>query len=327
MRTLLAVAILAGALGAQGKTKKKKEEFKLQDSFWGVRYAAPGLKKLLALGDPALLFRGKANGLAVEIRVHESAEQRTVEAWLEEAKTKRFAKAADRSEGPNWVRYKRTSLAGFHEHHQHTFLARGYHCFELHLRADREDATAALSAAANGFELAERAPGALLVARIAKEAGRPLDDPEVLLEAGEAYVTGKYRVTNPALGQRVLKQARKSMKPDTFEPEQLWRLYEVGGMALKDDAPLEAMEWHARAEEAADKLERNRVERKRQSAYNLACAASRAKRIDEAFAALYRAYDGGKPVTDGHVSDDRDLENLRKDERWHVFWREKVKGQ
>jgi hypothetical protein len=324
MRILLAAAILAGALGAQERENKK--DFKLEDSFWGVAYTTPGLKKLLALGDPGLIFRGKAGDLAIAIRVYESETEKPVKSWLEEAKRKRFAKGVDLIAGPAWVRYKRTSLAGFHEHHQHSFFARGHHCFELHVRADREDATASLEAAATGFELAKQAPGTLLVARIARERGRPLDDPGVLLEAGGAYVTGKYRMTIPALAQRVLKHARKTMKPDSYEPDQLWRLYEFGGLALHDDAPLESMEWHARAEEAADKLQANRAESKRKSAYNLACAASLAKRIDEAFAALYRAYDGGKPVTDSHVSADRDLENLRRDERWHAFWREKVRG-
>ncbi len=63
-----------------------------------------------------------------------------------------------------------------------------------------------------------------------------------------------------------------------------------------------------------------------QSAYNLACVCSLAKEIDDAFAALYRAYADGKPVADGHVSQDKDLENCRRDERWHAFWRDKVKG-
>jgi len=148
----------------------------------------------------------------------------------------------------------------------------------------------------------------------------------VLLAAGREYLSGqRYRVRSPALAAKVLALARAAMKPDTFKPLETWTLYEYGGLALAEDQPAQAISWHAQAEKAASKLPEGADEHRRQSAYNLACVCARAKKIDQAFAALYRAYEGGEPVTDAHVSQDKDLKNLRRDERWHAFWRDCVK--
>ena len=91
------------------------------------------------------------------------------------------------------------------------------------------------------------------------------------------------------------------------------------------DQPARAIEWHALAEKAAAKLKERPGDHRRTSAYNLACAYAGAKKPDEAFAALYRSYEGGEPVSDANVSGDKRLESLRRDERWHEFWRDCVK--
>jgi hypothetical protein len=295
---------------------------KLEDAFWGFELALPGLKKVLALGDPALAYRGKSGPLLVSIRVHESEKARAVAQWLEDSRKSERPRARDLVTGANWLVYKQKTLAGFDEHHGHAFFVRGAQCFELHVMAELEDATGAIRGAFRAFTLRAQAPGTLLGYRIARELGRPLDDPEVLLRAGVEYVTGRsYGARNLSLAAKVLAQARAALKPGVYKPQQRWMLFEHGGLALRDK-PAEAAEWHALAETAAtDDAPR------RQSAYNLACASSRAGKLDQAFAALHRAYSGdAKPVTDEHVSRDKDLENCRRDERWHEFWREKVKG-
>jgi hypothetical protein len=110
------------------------------------------------------------------------------------------------------------------------------------------------------------------------------------------------------------------MKEDTFTPEQRWLLYESGGVA-RAAAPVEAAEWHAKAEEAAKALEGpRRADRAAQSAYHLARALSQAERIDEAFAALRRAFSETKPVSAAQLSGDRALDNLRRDPRWPPLW-------
>jgi hypothetical protein len=50
--------------------------------------------------------------------------------------------------------------------------------------------------------------------------------------------------------------------------------------------------------------------------YNLACSHSRLKQSTRAFAALRRAIELGYRDL-GHMQIDADLENVRKDPRWH----------
>lgn len=313
--------LLAATAPAQGK-----KDYKFTDAFWGVEYTAPGLRKTLALGDPAILFKGKCKGrIVVTIRVHEAEKPAAAKDWIAKriASWERKKRAlTDLVKGEHFLHYKHKTLAGFEEHHGHAFFVRDHHCFELQAVADATDAAAALARAWGGLKLAEKAPGTMHVYRMAREKGRPLDDPEILLLAGREYVAGRLPI--PTLGARVFAHARALMKPDTYKPVQLWMLYEFGGMALHDK-PAAAIEWHSLAEQAARKLTEGAGDRGRRSAYNLACVCSLAGKLDDAFAALDRAFTGGKPVSDGHVSGDKDLEPLRKDERWHTFWREKVK--
>jgi hypothetical protein len=57
--------------------------------------------------------------------------------------------------------------------------------------------------------------------------------------------------------------------------------------------------------------------------YDLACCYSLMGRLDDAFAALDKAWaraaDWGPPVTDDDLKGDKDLENCRKDPRWAKF--------
>jgi len=226
--------------------------------------------------------------------------------------------------------YVEKSASGLQRHHGRAFHARGDHiCFEIQAQVLRktDSSAAALQAALNGMEVQSEAHGTLQVLRSARQLGRGLDDPLVLLQAGQNYAQGKGALPPiPSLAVPVLTHARAVMKEDSFTPTQLWTLHGSGGralMALKK--PKEAIDWYAEAERAARKIPESGEERAANSAYNLACACSLAEELDRAFSALHRAYERVKPVTDGQVSDDKDLENLRRDPRWHVFWQTKVK--
>jgi hypothetical protein len=344
MRCALASLLLAGLLAAQEPVRTHDgpvfRKGKLEDSFWGLAYEAPGLKKSMSFGDFQEVFRGKCDGgVEVSIRVHESLEPRAAKSWRDEAlegwrKAGQKISQVDSGEDAGaWILLTRTGMAGFESRHGYAFFARGYHVFEVHAEvAERTaESDAALRAALTGLELAERADGTLLVARLSKQAGRHLDDPQLLLQAGYEYISGQmFGQTNLPLAARVLKRARRLATKDTYAPEELWALYEFGGIALLSP-PLrkaeEAMEWHGKAERAAKAVTQGGTERAAQSAYNLACACSLAGKLDEGFAALRRAYAKMKPVDDEKVSGDKDLENLRKDERWHAFWKECVKGK
>jgi hypothetical protein len=299
---------------------------KVKDEYWGFELQIDGLKPLLNLAAPARVYYGRTRTLHVSVFVHELATARTGEEWRkdrEEAVRHRKG-ISDVTADKHRLLYRRKTLAGLVEQHGHGFFSRGLQCLELHV-VGGEGATG-IRAALDRLRMREKAPGALLVFRVARETGRARDDPQVLLDAGIDYVTGKtFRIVIPEMGARVLALARSRLEEKTYTPERLWLLYEYGGMA-HTARPLEAFEWHRLAEEAAKRTS-NGPERARQSAYNAACAASRANRLDDAFAALDRAFSGGKPVSDAHVSDDKDLTNCRKDPRWEAFWRNRVKGQ
>jgi len=310
MHALLTLVLLAGTF----------KNGRFEDDFWGVTYTAPELQRIRTFGELRLLFKGKCAGdLRVFVRVHEGPDVLSAKEWRK--------KLAPGHRGADTrVVYTEKDLAGFDVRVGRAFSVRGYHCFEVEARGEAgEDA---IAAALDGIVVAPGAPGTLGVWRRAKELGRPVTDAKVLLDAGRKYASTDivHRAHYP-LAVQVLTHAARTMKKDSYTPEELWSLYETGGTALTTDGkPADAIPWLKKAIEAGMHIPEVGPERARQSAYNLACACSRAKRIDEAFAALDRAYEGGKPVTDGHVSGDKDLENCRRDERWHKFWREKVKG-
>jgi hypothetical protein len=59
--------------------------------------------------------------------------------------------------------------------------------------------------------------------------------------------------------------------------------------------------------------------------YDLARAEAATGRIDEAFAALDRAFDRAMPVSRGQVSAEPGFEVLRREsDRWEAFWRRRI---
>jgi tetratricopeptide (TPR) repeat protein len=310
---------------------KELKEGRYEDPFWGIRYSAPELQSLLTLGDIDLVFTGKCAGrVRVAIYVRESAVPRTAKEWRALEAIRLRKQGVEFEEGDELL-YLEKSASGLQRHHGRAFHSRGDHiCFEIRAQVLRKTASsaAALRAALGGIKVQSEAHGTLQVFRASRQLGRGLDDPLVLLQAGQDYAQGKGTLPPiPSLAVPVLTRARAVMKEDSFTPAQLWTLHASGGravMALKK--PKEAIDWYAEAEKAARKIPDSGEERAAISAYNLACACSLAGELDRAFEALHRAYERVKPVTDGQVSDDKDLENLRRDRRWHVFWQTKVKG-
>ncbi|MHC4931035.1 MAG: tetratricopeptide repeat protein [Planctomycetota bacterium] len=324
---LVALALCATALAQVRELKQGRFE----DPFWGIRYSAPELESLLTLGDIDLIFTGKCAGrVRVAIYVRESAQPRTAKEWRSMEATRLRKRDVEFEEGDELL-FVEKDAPGLQRHQGRAFHTRGDHiCFEIQAQALRKTASsaAALRAALGGLKVEGEAHGTLQVLRAARQLGRGLDDPLVLLQAGQNYAQGKGALPPiPSLAVPVLTRARAVMKEDSLTPIQLWTLHVSGGRALIAlEKPKEAIAWYAEAEKAAHKLPESREERAAISAYNLACACSLAGELDKAFEALHRAYERVKPVTDGQVSDDKDLENLRRDPRWHVFWQTKVKG-
>ncbi|MHC4816711.1 MAG: hypothetical protein ACYTF8_01445 [Planctomycetota bacterium] len=306
------------------------ENGKLTDPLWNLTYEAPGLSRILAPGDPALLIRGRCQGdVLVDLTVREGPEKIDGAAWRKARRaawTKAGRKLEQISEGDEphpWLLCIEEKYGVFKRHHGYAFVVRGYHCFEVHAWvAERTAASEAqLRKALVGLALGEDKGCGLAVREAAMAQGRKDLDPRTLLAAGIEYARG--RRAHLALATAVLRRAKDVAQPRELEQEERWRLYRVGGDALlRSGAVLDAIDWLQQAEKAAPE-----PEEARRDAYDLARACSLAGKLDEAFAALDRAFVEGLVVSKARLSTEKELGNLRKDPRWETFWRERVAGK
>lgn len=319
MRALF-LLLLAGATFRDGK---------LTDPLWNLTYQAPGLSRILSPGNPALLFRGRCQGdVLVDLTVHEGARKIDGAAWRNQRRaawTKAGRKLSEIREGDEphpWLLCVEEKYGAFRRHHGFAFVVRGYHCFEVHAWVAERTAESEteLRTALQGLSLGQDKGCGLAVREAAMAQGREDLDPKALLAAGLEYAG---RRAHPALAVAVLRRAKDLAKPRELELEERWRLYRAGGGALlASGAVVEAIDWLRQAEQAAPK-----PDDARRDAYDLARACSLANQLDEAFAALDRAFAEGLVVSKARLSTEKELGNLRKDPRWESFWRERVAGK
>jgi len=261
--------------------------------------------------------------------VREAGDARTAEQWLESAR-KAWSKAKRKIIGlareKNRVYFSEKKYGVYEALHGYAFFARGHHGFELHAWVDdrTEGANQAIRTALGALELGPNPGCGLLVPRIAGSARQNCLNPEVLLAAGSAYVTGnRFRVRIPALAPPILARARALAKPDTFTPAQRFDLEWLGGLALLETGQAkEAIAWLTRASRVAGA----EAERLRRAAYDLARACSVEGRVAEGLAALDRAFTGGMPVSKAQLSNEKELANLRRDPDWETFWARRIDG-
>lgn len=312
-RVLAILGALAAAAAADG----------VRSEFWAVAIEDPGFRKTVAMADPNAVLAGRLAGVEIVVRVHETDRLLDAKGWRKKIR-KELGNDKDESvqEGDEprpWFAYEKTRLGVFTEHTAHAFYVRGYHCFEV--VAKTEDDANALRKALASLRV-DPDPGCSVVASRLTPPG----EARTFLRAARDYA----RRGHPLARTMLARAAKLDTRPSSLEAKERWELHELGGQALlqpPEPSPAEAMAWFAKAEAAAAKLEEDAAEHAARSAYGLARAASLAGKLDEAFAALDRAYVGpGKPVTDGQVSNDKDLEPLRRDPRWHEFWRKRVKA-
>jgi tetratricopeptide (TPR) repeat protein len=214
--------------------------------------------------------------------------------------------------------YTVKKYGAFEEVHGHALYARGPHRFEVHAWVtDRTpDCEKAIRAALDALKPGADPGCGLKAPRIAALHGRQPLDPEVLLEAGRLYLgEGK-----PALAAPILKRARTIGGLKKKEDEATLLL--LGGLSLLDTGAFEdAVPWLRDAEKALEPA------KAREAAYHLARAAAAAGMLDDAFAALDRAFAEDLVVPKGRLSKEKELENARKDPRWEGFWRARVEGK
>lgn len=295
-----------------------EEPYRFEDPFWNLVYAPAGLRKLLTPGEPATIFRGRAAGdVHVELKVHEGAPD--AKGIRKEILARAKGEGPREGEEPRpWLLYTVHKYGAFEEVHGHALYPRGPHWFEVHAWVtDRTpDCEKAIRAALDALKPGDD-PGCGIKARqVAALYGRQPLDPEVLLEAGRLYLgEGK-----PALAAGVLRRARTSGKLGKKEDEAALLLL-LGLATLEAGAPADAVAWLAEAEKAAE------GGKARDAAYHLARAAAAAGKLDEAFAALDRAFAEGLVVPKARLSKEKELESARKDPRWEAFWRARVEGK
>ncbi|MHC4732794.1 MAG: hypothetical protein ACYS6Z_19680 [Planctomycetota bacterium] len=279
----LCFLILAGATFENGK---------LSDPLWNLTYEAPGLSRILAPGNPAVLFTGRCpDDVFVEITALEGDQQEDGAAWRKRRRaawTKAGRKLEEISEGDipfAWTFATEKKYGVFKRHHGYAFVVRGYHCFEVHAWVAERTAESetALRTALKGLALGKDEGCGLAVREAAMAQGRKDLDPKVLLAAGIEYARG--RRAHLPLAAAVLRRAKNVAQP------------------------------------------REQPEDARRAAYALARACSLAGKLAEAFAALDRAFVEGLVVSKARLSTEKELGNLRKDPRWEKFWLERVAGK
>lgn len=306
----LSILLACAALAAE-------EPYRFEDPFWNLVYAPPGLRKLISPGDPAAIFLGRAAGdVHVELRVHEGiADVNEIrKAILQRAK----GEGPREGEEPRpWITYTVKKYKAFEEVHGHALYARGPHWFEVHAWVtDRTpDCEKGIRTALDALKPGED-PGCGVKARhVAAHRGKPPLDALVLAEAGRLYLEeGK-----PAMAAALLKRARALGK---LKKEDEAVVLLLGGLAmLEAGAHADAVPWLRDAEKAAE------GGKAREAAYHLARAAAVAGLLDDAFAALDRAFAEELVVPKARLSKEKDLESARKDPRWESFWRARVEGK
>jgi len=279
-------------------------------------------------GGNGKIFAGRLpGGVHLELTVREADKPRTAEHWLESAR-KAWSKAKRKTIGlareKNQLFFSEKKYGVYEALHGYAFFARGYHGFELHAWVDdrTEASDQAIRKALSALKLGPNPGCGLLVRRFAGSARQSCLDPEVLLAAGSAYVTGnRFRVRIPALAPPILARARALAKPDTFTPAQHFDLEWLGGLALLEAGQAkEAIAWLTRAGRVAGV----EAERLRRAAYDLARAYSVEGRVAEGLAALNRAFSGGMPVSKAQLSNEKELANLRRAPGWETFWARRI---
>jgi len=277
------------------------------------------LRKLISPGDAAGIFAGRADGdVHVELKVHEAAGDAKEIRKAIVAKAK--GEGVREGEEPRpWVLYTIKKYGAFEEVHGHALYARGPHWFEVHawVTDKTPDCEKSIRVALDALKLGEDLGCGIKARQVASRAGRDPLDRDVLWEAGRLYLEdGK-----PAIAAGLLKRARALGKPWEKKEDEAKMLL-LGGLALlQAGAPADAVPWLRDAEKAAE------GDAAREAAYELARAAAAADMLDDAFAALDRAFADGLVVTKAQLSKEKELESARRDPRWEAFWRARVEGK
>ncbi len=303
---------------------------KLVDPYWGATYEVAGLEE--KPGKPPLgkLFDGKSGRVQIEIAIFEHPDELGAKARRDAEKRKwdakpRAMKDVEAGDDPApWVTFEEQSPSGGMRKHGYAWFARGCRAFVVHAHAvaDVEGASSLIRSALAGLTVGPETGAAIAVETVSREREMPYDDAGVLAAAAEHYLRPDFEsVTRPAIAEDLLKRAIANLPGSPIERNALgvMKIYEnlvVAEVRLKKYD--EAIAAGILCVEKAGKTDSPGPDTANAN-YNLACAYSVAGKLDEAFAALAKAFERFPPVPDDHLAKDTDLDNCRKDPRWAKF--------
>ncbi len=314
----------------------KFENGKLTDSYWGVTYALAGLEQ--KKGDPQFgkLFDGRVGRVQIEVGVFEFADQLSAKERRDADKKKWDGKHrpmdeyAQGDDPAPWATFVGEAPSGDKRRDGYAWYARGPRAFVVHASAalDAQGGADVVKAALSGLTVGPETGAAVLVQVAARTRGLPWDDPGAMDEGAQQYMqdeTATGVAPRPAIAEDLAKRAIASLAGSRLEskPAAALQLHVTLSHAqMKLSKYDDALATLTKCVELAGKTDTAGPSGATVQ-YDLACCYSLMGRLDDAFAALDKAWaraaDWGPPVKDEDLKADKDLENCRKDPRWAKF--------
>ncbi len=314
----------------------KFENGKLTDTYWGIEFQLPGLEQKKGERSSGRLFEGRVGRVQVEILVWEfpdqlsAKERRDADKKKWEGKHRRMDEFAQGDDPTPWATFVGEAPSGDKRRDGWSWSTRGPRSFVVHAFAamDAPGGADAVKSALVGLTVGPETGASVMAQMFAKQRGIPWDDPGAMDQAARQYLAEE-KATGvaplPAIAEDVARRAVAGIPGSRLESKQeaVLQLNETLATALMARAKYdEALTTLAKCADVAAKTETPGPSSQRVN-YDVACCCSVAGRVDDAFAALGKAWaraaDWGAPATDEDLRTDKDLENCRKDPRWAKF--------
>lgn len=311
---------------------RKFEKGHLSDPYWGVTYDLPDVEEKKGDRQAGKLFDGVVGRVQVEIAIWEYADElsakdrRDAEKKKWDEKKREMKDVAQGDDPAPWMTFEETSPSGALRRHGYAWTVRGCRAFVVHahVSAEAEGGADGVKAALKGLTVGPETGAAVIVQIVSRESQMPFDDPGVLDGAAQRYLDDKAALgARPAIAESLLLRAIENLPGSPIErkPANVLQVHldlAIAQMKLKKyDQSVETL---TKCMGLAAKTERQGPDAAIVQ-YNLACAYSLAAKLDDAFAALEKAFPAAEwaPTTVDHAKQDEDLANCRKDPRWQAF--------
>jgi hypothetical protein len=314
----------------------KFENGKLTDTYWGVAYALPGLEQKKGERQFGKLFDGKVGRVQIEIAVFEygdelsAKERRDADKKRWDDKHRVMTDYAQGDDPAPWATFVGEAPSGDKRRDGYAWFARGPRAFVVHAFAalDAEGGAEGIKAALGGLTVGPETGAAVLVQVAARKNGLPWDDPGAMDAGARQYLEDEAATgvaPRPAIAEDLARRAIAYLPGSRLEgkPGAAFQLHVTLSHAqLKQRKFDEALATMTTCLELAKKTD-TAGPSGASVQYDFACCYSLMGRLDDAFAALTKAWaraaDWGPPATDDDLKTDKDLENCRKDPRWAKF--------